>query len=101
LPEPTNPNWATDFANEVTALQAQPCVVFVTVNPRLAPIGAGIDQAIAAAVAAHANFHSLDWGNIEFHRPKWLEPDGIHPTKAGEVELAKLTRRAILNCQGK
>ena len=101
LPEPPNPNWASDFASEVTALQAQPCVVFVTVNPRLRPISTGINQAIAAAVAAHPNFHSLDWGNIEFRKPKWLESDGIHPTKSGGVELAKLTHRAILNCQGK
>jgi hypothetical protein len=101
LPEPANPNWASDFANEVAALQTQPCVVFVTVNPRLGPISTGIDQAIAGAVAAHPNFHSLDWGNIEFHRSKWLESDQLHPTESGAVELAKLTHKAILNCQGK
>jgi lysophospholipase L1-like esterase len=101
LPEPaTNPNWAADFDNEVTAVQAQRCVVFVTVNPRFAPIGPEIDAAIASAVASHPNFHSLDWGDTEFKKPGWLDSDGIHPSKSGAVELAKLEHKAIRSCQG-
>ena len=90
LPEPSNPNWATDFANEVTAVQTQRCVVFVTVNPRFGSIALGINGAIAATVATHPNFHSLDWGDIELRKPQWLESDGIHPSKSGIVELTKL-----------
>ncbi|HEY5023675.1 MAG TPA: GDSL-type esterase/lipase family protein [Acidimicrobiales bacterium] len=99
LPEPSNPNWASDFANEVAALQGQRCVVFLTVNPRLGPIGTGINAAIASAVATHPNFHSIDWGDIEFRKPQWLVSDGIHPTKAGQVELTKLDHQAIRSCQ--
>jgi len=95
-----NPNWGSDFANEVAALQSQPCVVLLTVNPRLGAIGAGINQAIASAVATHPNFHSLDWGDIELNKPQWLLSDGIHPTKSGSAELAKLDRKAILGCPG-
>jgi lysophospholipase L1-like esterase len=100
LPEPSNPNWATDFANEVAAVQSQRCVVFVTVNPRFGTIAKGIDQAIASAVASHPNFHTLDWGDIEFRKPAWLGPDGIHPTTAGDAELAKLMRQSIHGCPG-
>ena len=95
-----NANWASDFANEATALSAQECVVFVTVNPRFGAIAQGINQAIADAVASHPNFHTLDWGDIEFQKAGWLGPDGIHPTKSGAVELAKLMHKAIRGCQG-
>jgi lysophospholipase L1-like esterase len=100
LPEPSNPNWASDFAHEVAALQNQRCVVFVTVNPRFGAIATGIDQAIATAVTSHPNFHTLDWGDIEFRKAGWLRPDGIHPTTAGAAELAKLMRQSIHGCQG-
>jgi hypothetical protein len=95
-----NPNWEADFANEVAALQAQSCVVLVTVNPRLGSISLAINEAIAGAVAAHPNFHALDWGSIELNKSKWLLTDGIHPSKSGSAELARLARRAILGCQG-
>lgn len=96
---PLNVNWASDFANEVTALKSQRCVVFVSVNPKLGPISVGIDDAIATAVASHPNFHLIDWGDIEFRKPQWLLPDGIHPSKSGIAELARLEHRAVLNCQ--
>jgi lysophospholipase L1-like esterase len=100
LPEPSNPNWASDFANQVAALQTQRCVVFLTVNPHFGSIALGINGAIAGAVAAHPNFHLLDWGDIEFRKPQWLDPDGIHPSKSGAVEMAKLDHQAIRDCQG-
>jgi lysophospholipase L1-like esterase len=101
LRAPINLNWPSDFANEVTALQAQACVIFVTVNPKLGPISSGIDDAIATAVASHPNFHSLDWGTIEFRKPQWLRADDIHPSESGIAELAKLEHQAVLGCQGK
>jgi hypothetical protein len=100
LRAPVNLNWASDFANEVAALQTQNCVIFLTVDPRLGPISVGIDDAIAAAVAAHPNFHALDWGTIEFHKPQWLIADHIHPSGSGIAELAKLEHKAVLGCQG-
>jgi hypothetical protein len=96
----SNGNWASDFANEVAAVRAQPCVVFVTVNPRLGPVSTDIDQAISNAVASHSNFHTLDWGDIEFQDAKWLLSDGIHPSQSGAVELAKLVHKAVRGCQG-
>jgi len=95
-----NPNWPSDLANEVAALQTQQCVVFVTINPRVGPMSISIDEAIASAVASHSNFHSLDWGDIEFNKAKWLLPDGIHPSKSGSSEFAKLVKQAILGCPG-
>jgi lysophospholipase L1-like esterase len=100
LPERSNPNWASDFANEVAALQTQRCVVFLTVNPLFGSIALGINGAIAGAVATHPNFHSLDWGDIEFRKPQWLDSDGIHPSKSGVVEMTKLDHQAIRDCQG-
>ncbi len=97
---PPNANWAADFNNEVAALQAQRCVVFVTVNPRFGPVATGINGAIEDAVATHANFHSLDWGDIEFRKPQWMASDGIHPSKSGIVELTKLDHKAVRDCQG-
>jgi hypothetical protein len=99
-PDP-NPNWASDFANEVAAVQTQPCVVFLTVNPRLGPVARGLNTAIASAVASHRNFHSVDWGDIEFRKSGWLRSDGIHPTPLGALELAKLDHQAIRGCQGR
>ena len=93
-----NPNWESDFANEVSALQTQHCVAFVTVNPTLGPIGPALNGSIADAVASHPNFRSIDWGSMEFRKPEWLRGDHIHPTPAGSAELAKLIRKAILSC---
>ncbi len=92
-----NANWPSDLSREVNAIAAQRCVVLVTVNPRLGSIATGIDQAIASTVAGQSNFHSLDWGNIEWQKPKWVSPDGIHPSPRGRAELAKLMRLTVRN----
>jgi len=93
-----NPDWTNDFANEVAAVQSQPCVVFVTVNPKLGSVADGIDGAISAAVASHPNFRLLDWGDMEFRSPEWLMDDHIHPSLSGRMELAKLVKRAVSDC---
>jgi lysophospholipase L1-like esterase len=90
-----NASWATTFGNEAAALQTQHCVIFVTINPTLGTIAAGINGAIDTAVASHANFHALDWGTIEFQNAQWLQTDGIHPSASGQVELADLERTAL------
>ena len=59
-----NGSWATTFGNEAAALQTQHCVIFVTINPTLGTIAAGINGAIDTAVASHANFHALDRGTV-------------------------------------
>src|ERR1700688_668949 len=97
---PPNTNWTSDFANEGAALQGQRCVVFLTVKPTLGSVSTGINDAIANAVATHPNFHSIDWGSIEFRKTKWLLPDALHPSGSGDVELATLVHKAIIGCQG-
>ena len=90
------PGWPTYFHDEVQALSHQPCVVFVTVNPRIGQASRALDADIAKAVGNHPNFHSLDWGNIEWQNPKaWLMPDFVHPTPAGSTKLATLESQTL------
>ena len=88
--------WQSDFAREVGQLSGQRCVILVTVNTRYRSFGPAIDQAMQDAAAARPNFHVLDWGNIEFEQSGWLLPGGIHPTKAGSIELSHLERSALV-----
>jgi lysophospholipase L1-like esterase len=88
------PGWKAAFANEENALASQRCVVFITVTPK-GPVRAGVNAAIAAAVKTHSNFHALDWGAVGYGEPAWVEPDGIHPTAAGQKELATLELAAV------
>jgi hypothetical protein len=89
--------WQADFTHEVSQLAHQQCVILVTVNTRDRSYGKAIDQEMGQAATNMPNFHVLDWGNIEFDQPGWLESDGLHPTKAGSVELAQLERSALLS----
>lgn len=87
--------WSDAFMNEEEALASQRCVVFITVSPRLGPIASGIDQSIVDAVMTHPNFHLVDWGDIEFTDPSFVGPDQIHPTAAGQAELAYLEKQTV------
>jgi hypothetical protein len=93
------PTWKTDFHNELAAVRSAKCVIFLTLSPFLglaSPVGPDINAAIAEAVATHRNFHSLDWGHIEYTDPGWTSPiDGIHPTPEGSAELASLEVQAL------
>jgi hypothetical protein len=96
-----NPNWQADFKTEIGLVASQQCVVFLTVNPVLdiarpgGPTSAEFNAALAQAVATHANFHVLDWGDLEYGNPLWLMADHIHPTSAGSVEMALLEHDAL------
>jgi hypothetical protein len=50
-----------------------------------------------ALARAHHNVHLLDWGNIEYQNPSWVEGDGIHPTAAGQAVLAQLETNELRN----
>jgi hypothetical protein len=89
------PAWASPLAQEIKDLRHQRCVIFVTVDPRVVPQAETFDAALAAAVAMHPHLHILDWGDIEWDNPTWLEPDEIHPTPAGSAELAHLEAQSL------
>lgn len=94
----TDPNWAAEFQWEVQYLQSASCVIFVTVsqNPMLPPpIPQELDSAMWTAAFAHPNFHVLDWGDIQYSQPGWVQHDEIHPTAVGSAELADLEAQAL------
>jgi len=91
----SNPTWSAAFDAEVTTLASQPCVVLVSVNPRLGPTAVSLDRAISSVVLGHRNFHLLDWGTIEWQEPKWVSADGIHPDPQGSRKLAQLMKQSI------
>ena len=88
-------NWRIYFDQVVRDVAHQTCVVLVTVNPRLGPISVAIDNAISSTVATHRRFHSLDWGNIEWENPSWVQSDEVHPTSAGDAELSQIELQAV------
>ena len=86
-----------DFDDEVDLLWRQPCVVLVTVSPRLAG-GAALNAAIDGVSRVLPTFHVLDWGTLEYLNPSWVRPDHIHPTAAGSSALAGFELRALDAC---
>jgi len=85
------PNWSAAFQNQISYLSKAHCVVLLTVSPRIKnPATAKLNKMIKATPLSHSNMHVLNWGEIEYQNPAWLNPDGIHPTSAGQTELAKL-----------
>jgi len=91
-----NPNWAGDFANEVNALAAERCVVLVTVGitPPLEPMADQINASIYSAATTHEDFHVLD-SSVIYTNPALIGADQVHPTSAGEQELALLIKDAV------
>jgi len=82
-----NPDWATPFNTEWREMASAGCVIYVSVSPRVSPVGDQINAAIRSLAARHGNVHVLDWGALEYTHSGWLRPDGIHPTPAGQEEL--------------
>jgi lysophospholipase L1-like esterase len=70
-------------------------VIYVSVSPRAGPIADQIDESLAGLAQDHTNVHVLDWGHLSSGNPAWLEPDNIHPTPAGQAELAALESQAL------
>jgi len=88
-------DWSASYAQEVAALQPEPCVLLVTVNPRIGARAALIDRDMDWTALTNHHVHLLDWGTLEWDSPRWVDPDGIHPTAKGSAELAKLIRLAL------
>jgi lysophospholipase L1-like esterase len=87
--------WPQQFLAEWSLISRASCVVYVSVSPRVGAVAQQIDGAIQKLSVLHRNVHVLDWGNVEYQNPAWLEPDGIHPTPAGQGVLAGLETQAL------
>jgi lysophospholipase L1-like esterase len=90
-----NPLWGEPILAEWQQVRSSQCVIYVSVSPRSGPIAAQIDTALAGLAHEQANVHVLDWGNLEYANPAWLEPDKIHPTPAGQAELGSLEAQEV------
>ena len=90
-----NPLWGEPILAEWQQVRSSQCVIYVSVSPRTGLIAAQIDTALAGLARGHANVHVLDWGNLEYQNPSWLEPDKIHPTPAGQAELGSLEAQEV------
>ncbi len=87
--------WPQPFLAEWQLVRLSRCVIYVSVSPHAGPVADQINTALAALARAHANVHVLDWGQLEYINPGWTIWDTIHPTSAGQAELAALEVQAL------
>ncbi len=90
-----NPFWALPLLDEWHHVRSSRCVIYLSVSTHAGSMAAQINDSLAGLARAHANVHVLDWGYLEYANPAWIEPDMIHPTPAGQAELAALETQAI------
>jgi lysophospholipase L1-like esterase len=90
-----NTLWPEAFLAEWQKVRNAACVIYVSVSPHAGPIADQIDASLAGLARAHANVHVLDWGHLADRNSAWLEPDTIHPTAAGQAELAALESQTL------
>jgi hypothetical protein len=90
-----NPLWAWPLLAEWQDVRSSGCVIYLSVSAHAGPIAAQINASLAGLARSHANVHILDWGNLEYGNPAWIEPDMIHPTPAGQAELASLETQML------
>ncbi|HEY2562080.1 MAG TPA: SGNH/GDSL hydrolase family protein [Acidimicrobiales bacterium] len=105
------PTWQADLDTEASMVANTQCVIFVNVSSHadyfniqdgLPPMVPSINAAMAEEVAAHPNFHLLDWdafidkpgnyGAYIYHSHYGL---GVHPNAAGQQVLANLELQAL------
>jgi hypothetical protein len=99
----THPDWRTGFDRMLALLTAQRCVLITTINARLpgststSIVADNINTALAEAVRAHSNLHVVDWNAaLRGKEATLLTVDQIHPSPAGQLTLAALTRTALI-----
>lgn len=90
-----NPSWASPFLAEWNQVRSSGCVIYLSVSSHAGPIAAQINASLEGLARAHANVHILDWGSLEYGNSSWIEPDMIHPTPAGQAELAALETQVL------
>lgn len=103
-------DWQAGLDAEAQLLSSMQCVIFVNVSTAAgAPIGSppnataqALDDGMAAMVAAHSNFHLLDWNawvNSGTNDATYIYPDAeginVHETPDGEQQLADLVMSAL------
>ena len=90
-----NPSWTLPFLAVWHQVRSTGCVIYLSVSQRAGPIATQINASLARLALTHANVHVLDWGNLEYLNPAWTEPDLIHPTPAGQSELAAVETQEL------
>ncbi len=97
-----NMHWRTSFDRMIAALAEQPCAEITTISTRVngwgaVPAIAGqINDALAQAVASHADFHVVDWNAaVHMGSTQLVDSDQVHPSAAGQARLASLIRSAL------
>ncbi len=90
-----NPSWTLPFLAVWHQVRTSGCVIYLTVSQRAGPIATQINASLAGLALTHANVHVLDWGDLEYLKPAWIEPDLIHPTPAGQAELAAVETQEL------
>lgn len=94
-------NWQTPLATEVAALASTPCVIMVNINTDAdifwgtAGVAEAMNAQIDTDVAAHPNFHLLDWNAIVHtgnNDADWIDTGSahVHPNAAGQAEIGAL-----------
>jgi lysophospholipase L1-like esterase len=100
----THPDWRRGFDRMLALVAPQRCVLITTINTRL-PGRAGtrtvandINAALLTAAGTHPNLHIVDWNAavLTGKATALLTPDGIHPSPAGQLTLAALTRTELV-----
>lgn len=93
-----NPLALQALAAVVHMLARKHCVELVTVGglvPGDDQLARALDVNMLLATEQHPRFHLVDWGDIEYQDPTWLEGDQVHPTPAGSTEFASLVATAL------
>jgi hypothetical protein len=90
-----NPSWTLPFLAVWHQVRSSGCVIYLSVSQHAGPIATQINASLAGLALTHANVHVLDWGNLEYLNPAWMEPDMIHPTPAGQAELAAVETQEL------
>ncbi|MCU1467769.1 MAG: putative acyltransferase [Actinomycetia bacterium] len=99
----THPDWRTGVDRMLALLTPGRCVLLTTINVRLPGPGStsivanNINTALDEAARAHTNFHVVDWNAaLRGKEATLLTVDQIHPSPAGQLTLAALTRTALV-----
>jgi GDSL-like Lipase/Acylhydrolase family len=105
-----DPGWESSWDKLIRITRNTPCVVLTTIDPTAdsltgRPVATGINADIMALASRDPGKYKVaDWsGFLSRHarsqgtylRPEWIL---IHPTPAGDVELATLDQDALATC---
>ncbi|MGD0314139.1 MAG: SGNH/GDSL hydrolase family protein [Acidimicrobiales bacterium] len=92
-----NPHWKSDWDTLVKDTASVPCKVFFTVSTvvdayghRPGPTSEDFNRVIESAHDADpSHVHIIDWNAAVHADFALIEPDGVHPTRKGELWIAQ------------